>query len=230
MKLPALFVAVSFSALLAGVAGADVPLDNLSNANISGIFGAGLGTGAMVDDLELDGLAGTPFAMAIPRVQAVFGSASGQLPSAFAINIWSFDVNAIRNSIGNVYHQIVPLGTITSGIQPYPSDPALNGNFPPGAFLADIALPQGGPILAPGAYYIAIIPLIAGGGGDFFIYGSDTATVGSPNNALHVLGQGGSAMIVESNTNAAYRVFSVPGPAGAGLLGLAGLVALRRRR
>jgi len=233
----AIYLAFSVPAiLLASAADASVVIDNITGGSSTGTFVSQAGLTGMVDDLELDGLAGPGNGTMLTQVQAVFGFGGTGMPAGFRVNVFSFNPAVLATQEnGDVFSQIFlrnpGAGPVT--LSPYPLPNAGDGFFPAGAFLVNIDMAGASPMLMPGPYYFSVVAVGGPFGSEAFVFGSNTVTVGTIDDALHVQYAGASPFpILATNTNAAYRVFTnfVPTPGAAALLGLAGLVTAKRRR
>lgn len=232
----AIYLAFSVPAIiLASAVDASVVIDNITGGSSTGTFASQAGIAGMVDDLELDGLAGGN-GTALTQVQAVFGFGGTGMPTGFRVNVFSFNPAVLASQEnGDIYSQVFlrnpGAGPVT--LSPYPLANAGDGLFPAGSFLVNIDLAGANPILMPGPYYFSIVAVGGPVGSEAFVFGSNMATVGTLDDALHVQYAGAPPFpILATNTNAAYRVFTeaVPSPGAAALLGLAGLMTAKRRR
>jgi hypothetical protein len=238
LNLCALFAGVG---LFASAGHAVVVVDNLTGGTGTNTYPSQTSPGGpvtgMVDDIEIDGIAGGAGTFAdvmIGRVQAVFtSSVSGVQPLGYRVNFFSGDPNIVRGQAdGDVFSRFVPAGQFA--VQPYPvaGTNGANGNFGniPGAFLLSIDLGATGPTLLMGqTYFMSIVAVTANNDVQFSVVGSNNAFVGTPENAFQVFNPGPMGTIVPTNDNAAYRAFVIPTP-GALAVGFVGLAAAARRR
>lgn len=206
-------------------------LNQITGGNASGMYLSSASAGsACMDDFEIFGTQGNgPMVTAqIVAVEAVF---RGVIPPAFQVNVYNNTGDPAFTNLrtlqqGNAFSQIFDFNMSEVQIQAFPV-PGESGNFP-NSFLLTISLNN--VHLDLGEYYLSIVAVGLDASAPFFIVGSDTVTDGTPNNLVQVLNQGPAGIANVIPDNAAYRVIGVPTPGAVGLLGLAGIAAMRRRR
>ncbi len=221
--------------LLAGSAAqADPILDQITGGSPSGLYrsqASASGVTASMDDFEINGTQGIggQGAFAIDQIDAVFRVQGGIFaPQGFRVNIYTNDgtrENTRTLLDGDRFSRFVQAGQPGLTFAPL----GLESGFP-GDFLVSFSFGNTGPVLPLGSYFLSIVAVEPNPDIQYFVVGSNTSAVGTPNDVFRVNNQGPGGSISDFADNAAFRVNGIPGPGAAGLLGLAGLLAARRRR
>jgi MYXO-CTERM domain-containing protein len=228
--------AIACLALLAGATHAAPILDQITGGLASGLYrsqASASGVTACMDDFEINGTQGVggQGAFAIDQIESVFRVQGGAFaPQGFRVNIYTNDGNPLRDHVrtmleGDRFSRIVQVGDPALSFSPL----GLESGFP-GDFLVSFNFGPSGPVLPLGSYFLSVVAIELNPTIEYFVVGSSTSAVGTPNDVFRVNNQGPLGTISDFADNAAFRVNGVPGPGAAGLLGLAGLLAARRRR